>query len=32
VPAEQTAGLRLVAEPSMAYGSQPSWFALEPQP
>lgn len=32
VPAEQTAGLRLVAEPSMAYGSRPSWFALEPQP
>jgi hypothetical protein len=32
VPAEQTAGLRLVAEPSMAYGAQPSWFALEPQP
>ncbi len=32
VPADQTAGLRLVAEPSMAYGSQPSWFALEPQP
>lgn len=31
VPAEQTVGLRLVAEPSMTYGSQPSWFALDPQ-
>ncbi len=30
VPAEQTVGLRLVAEPSMTYGSQPSWFALDP--
>lgn len=32
VPADQTDGALLVAEPSMTYGAQPSWFALEPQP
>jgi hypothetical protein len=28
VDSEQVASLRLVAEPSMAYGSAPSWFSL----
>lgn len=28
VATDQVASLRLVAEPSMAYGSDPSWFAL----